>query len=229
MLTGRAAIIRRARSAVAGLRHLLACTSGVGMIEMAAVAPLILVTGLGGLEVATLATAKMKIGQVALSVSDNVARLGQTDNSGVTPTVTEASVDAILKAAVDEGGIVNLQQNGRVIVSSLEWDEDSDKPYIHWQRCKGGYQHASAYGDDGMNNGLGSDPLPPIGRGTIKFMPKAGQAVILVEVYYQHEGLLNNVLPANDMLLVEEGGLEVRDDRNLTPGLTGGPTESPCT
>lgn len=212
----------------APLRDLIRCTSGMAIVELAYVTPLLLVAGLGCLEVATLASARMKVTQLAFSISDNVARLGQTDNSGVTPTVTNAAVDAILDAAVEETVGVDMANEGRIIVSSLEWDEAEELPYIHWQRCKGDYDRQSAYGNEDEGNGLGGDELPPIGRGSVKYMPSLDQPIILVEVYYRHKGLLNYVLDNGDVILHEEAGLQVRDDRNLAPGLTGGATNSSC-
>jgi len=204
------------------------CARATAMVEFAYVAPLLLTLGLGGMEIATLASDKMKVSQIALSVADNAARLGQTDNSGVTPTISESSVDAILQSALNEGAAIDLEANGRIVISSLEWSDIDEKPYIHWQRCVGDLDRSSAYGNDTNNNGLVGGDLPPVGRGATKFVPSSNEAIMIVEVFYEHQGVMSEYFIPGDHHLAEEAGLLARDDRNLEPGLTGGGTQSPC-
>lgn len=208
--------------------RLRACDSGMAIIEMAFVTPVLLLLGLGGMEIATMATAKMRVSQQALVIADNVARLGQTDNSGITPTITEAGVDSILDAAMREAAGVDLQGRGRIIVSSLERDGPSNRRYIHWQRCRGDLDRDSAYGNDSNTSGLTGAVLPEVGRGAAKFVPEVDQAIIIVEVYYEHEGAISGYFLEGTQEFVEEAGLQVRDDRNLEPGLTGGGSRSSC-
>lgn len=221
--------LRRTGLRLAGhLRRLVRNTSGMALIEMAYVTPVILILGLGGFEIANLAAARMKVSQLALSVADNASRLGQTDNSGITPTIKETDVDAVIDGAMRAGGTINLAQNGRIIISSIEYDAPTFKRYIHWQRCRGALAMGSRYGNDSNRSGLTGPVLPPLGRGTTKFTVTSGQALMLVEIYYNYDGLVGTYLLKNRLQLAQEAGLLVRDDRNLGPGLTGGGSRSPC-
>ncbi|MEP5623239.1 MAG: TadE/TadG family type IV pilus assembly protein, partial [Hyphomicrobiales bacterium] len=122
--------------------------SGISMVEFALVLPVILTLGLYGAEVARMANTKMKVSQIALSLADNASRLGQTDNSGVTPTITENDVEAILNGALRQGQSIGLEGNAKVILSSLEYEDPEDKQFISWQRCVGDVTWDSRYGND---------------------------------------------------------------------------------
>ena len=203
------------------MRALSRDTSGMAMIELAFVMPLILLIGLGGLELANVATTQLKVSQIALSVADNAARLGQTDNSGVTPTITQADVDALLDGAMREGLSIDLQGKGRVVVSSLEYDNTLRSQVIRWQRCRGQLAARSAYGPAGTR-------VTGLGRGATKVQVSAGQAVMFVEVHYRYESLAGYWLPEGGQIR-QEAGFIVRDDRNLGPGITGTNSRSLCT
>lgn len=197
-------------------------------MELAVVAPFIMFVGLGAFEVANMATARMKVSQIALSLADNAARLGQTDNSGITPTISEADLDSVIDGALRAGSAIDLQQNGRIIISSVEFSEASNRQYIHWQRCRGSLARASSYGNDSNRNGLNSGPLPPLGNGAQKFQVAIGESLMFVEVYYRYDGLMGELFAGDDSIVGEQAGLLVRDDRNLVPGLTGGGSRSSC-
>ena len=85
------------------LARLRSNTSGVALTEFAVVAPVFLTLGLAGFELAQMASTKMKVSQLALSVADNASRLGQTDNNAVSPTVNESDVAAVLFGAEEQG------------------------------------------------------------------------------------------------------------------------------
>lgn len=189
-------------------------TSGIALTEFAVVAPVFLSLGLVGFEVSTMAVTKMKVNQIALSVADNASRLGQTDNSAVAPTISEAEVAAILQGAHQEGGSINLKQNGRVILSSLEYDPVSERQFIHWQRCYGDKDVDSAYGDDGDNNGLEGDEIAGMGRGTTQATAPPGEAVMFVEIVYDY----SPIFPIGGITVPqfrEEAAFIIRDDRTL--------------
>lgn len=215
------------RTITSRLRELLRCTSGVALIEFAYTMPLILGLGLGAVEIANMATTRLRVSQIALSLADNAARLGQTDNSGVTPTVTEADLDAVIDGAILQGEAIDLEGRGRIVISSLEWNSFRERQYIHWQRCRGDLDAESAYGDDGENNGLGDNELEGMGRGSAPLEAPPGSAIMFVEIYYDYEPVLD--LPMGDAgRFIQEAGFIIRDDRNLDPGLTGGGSRSSC-
>ena len=119
------------------LGKLLRNESGVALIEFAYSMPILLGLGLAGIEIANMATTRLKVSQIALSLADNASRLGQTDNSGVTPTVTEADLDAVIDGAMRQGESIGLAERGRIVISSLEWNAFRERQFIHWQRCRG--------------------------------------------------------------------------------------------
>lgn len=217
--------MRMMRDFISRLRR---STAAIAMTEFAFVLPVLLTMGLYGAEIARMAMTRTQVSQIALSVADNASRLGQTDNSGVTPTITEADVDAILSGAIRQGETIDLQENGRIILSSLEYDEFADRQYIHWQRCRGDAEIESAYGDDGDDNGLTGARLNGMGSGTAKATASPGSAVMFVEIEYTYVALFENPFGSGDKTLRSEAAFLIRDDRNLTPGLTGGDSDSEC-
>lgn len=203
--------------------------SGISMVEFALVLPVILTLGLYGAEVARMANTKMKVSQIALSLADNASRLGQTDNSGVTPTITENDVEAILNGALRQGRSIGLEENAKVILSSLEYEDPEDKQFIAWQRCIGDVDWDSRYGNDSDKNGLNGDELPGMGEGSTQITAQSGSAVMFVEIRYEFEGIWQNPFGGGDAVFIEEAAFLIRDDRNLDPGLTGtAPSETEC-
>ncbi len=207
-------------------------TSGVSILEFAFVLPILLTLGLFGAEVSWMATTKMKTSQIALSLADNASRLGQTDNSGVTPTITEGDVDAVLAGALKQGENINMATKARVILSSLEYDPFTGKQYIHWQRCKGSVDRDSAYGNDTTKNGLVGPVITGMGNGSTQVTASTGQAIMYVEIYYEYEALFENPFGSGDQKFKEEAAFLIRDDRNLRSadetGLTGASEGNEC-
>ena len=203
-------------------------TSGSASVEFALNLPLLLVLGLYGSEVANMTVANLQVSQMALAVADNASRLGQTDNSGVTPTITESDVDGVLYGALQQGASLGFATKGRVILTSLEKDPATGKQYIHWQRCRGSLARTSAYGNDSTANGLVGAAITGLGSGTQKVTAKTGSAVMFVEAFYQYRGILGSMY-VGTVTMKREAAFIVRDDRNLIPGLTGGGSQSTCT
>ena len=196
------------------LRSLCRDETGVALTEFATVAPVFLTLGLLGFEIALMASSKMRASQVATSLADNASRLGQTDNSGVTPTITEADVEAVLRGALRQGRTIDLEENGRIILTSLEYDDYTGKQFIHWQRCMGSADYSSAYGDENGSNGLNGTTLDGMGRGSGLVTAPRGEAVMYVEVYYEYGGVFSGQF-GRDNTFTEEAAFIVRDDRAL--------------
>jgi len=199
----------------------------VSTVEFALILPLFIGLGLTGIELAYMSTVNMQVSQTAISLADNASRLGQTDNSSVTPTVTETDIDSIMSGAMRQGESFDLEGNGRIILSSLEFDETTGLQYIHWQRCQGDLDRDSFYGDDGDNNGLGSVEIEGVGLNDNLIKAANGSAVMVAEIYYEHNGILKGTFGETAQFR-EEAIFAIRDDRYLSPGVTGSGGDSSC-
>jgi hypothetical protein len=191
---------------------------GASLIEFALVLPILMTIGFYGTEVAFMAVANMQVGQIASSVADNASRLGQTDNSAVTPSVTKTQIDSVMTGALVEGESIDFAANGRIILSSLERNPDNGRQYIHWQRCRGNLKVASLYGKEGATvNGMGNPTLTAI----------ANSAVMYVEVSYTYRPMFGAMF-MGPKTFHREAAYMIRDDRNLTAGITPTATDTSC-
>ena len=202
------------------LRKLRRDTRGISLVELALAMPILLSLGLYGTELAYMTVVNMEVSQIATSVADNASRLGQTDNSSVTPTVTETQIDSVMSGALVEGDSFDFESNGRIILSSLEQDSSTGEQYIHWQRCRGDLAVSSAYGSAGTT-------LSGMGPSAHRITASSGSAVMFVEVYYKYAPLFGTMF-MGDTTFHREAAFIVRDDRNLTPGVTGTGGSSSC-
>lgn len=196
---------------------------GVSFLEFALILPILITMGFYGTELAYMATVNMQIGQIASSVADNASRIGQTNNSAVTPTVTQTQINSVMKGGLLEGSGFNFEANGRIILSSLEVDSSTNRQYIHWQRCSGSLKANSKYGKTGA--GLTGTTLAGMGNPLITAV--SGSAVMYVEVYYTYQPLFGTMFVGTPSFH-REAAYIIRDDRNLTPGITPSNTDTSC-
>lgn len=209
-------------AAKAGLGRLASDRSGNSLIEFAVALPLLLTLGMYGIELANMASINMQVSQVAMAVADNASRLGQTDNSAITPTIYNTDIDSVMTGAMKQGNSISLQANGRVILSSLEKDTATGRQYIHWQKCRGNLGQNSAYGITGY--GLTGTAFTGLGKsGTIS--ANTNSAVMFVEVYYSYKPLFGTMF-VNNVKFSQEAAFIIRDDRNLAAGVPATPTGS---
>lgn len=193
------------------------------------VLPILITLGMFGTEIAYMASVDMRVSQLAISLGDNASRLGQTDNSAVTPTITEGDISSIMMGAVRQGAGINFQANGRAVLSSLEKHPTSGKQYIHWQRCVGGLNRGSEYGNDTDRNGLTGNVLNGMGRtGNSITATSTTNSVMFVEVYYEYDSIFGDMF-VDGVVFKQEAAFLTRDDRNLTPGITGTGGDTACT
>lgn len=218
---------RQSATATRLLRRLASDRCGNATIEMAIALPLLISMGMYGTEIAYMATVNMEVSQIATSLADNASRVGQTDNSSVTPTVTETDIDSVMSGVLRQGSGIGLGENGRVILTSLERDSATGRQYIHWQRCTGDLDRESGYGDDGADNGLTGDLIPGLGKTGSLITAPSGSAVMYAEIFYEYQGLFGDMF-VSDTVFKKEAAFLVRDDRNLTPGVTGTGGNSSC-
>lgn len=191
-------------------------TSGVAFVEFAYVLPILLVLGMGGLEIANYAITNMRISQAGMQIGDNISRLGDRD-ALVAQKVYESDInDAFLGVALQAGSGTDLFENGRVIVSSLERNRDGGQ-WIHWQRCKGKKNVWSAFGDEGTGaRGTDFKGMGPPGK---ELKAEAGQAVIFVEIYYDYQPIIGNdfaMQSINAKTITSTAAFYVRGSRDLS-------------
>jgi hypothetical protein len=133
--------------------RLAADRSGVAMLEFALALPIVLALGLYGIELSNLALANLKVSQIALALADNASRVGVL-NANALQQLREYDINDVLQATRLQGDEIDLTENGRVTLSSLE--ESNGVQRIHWQRCIGvvkGTGYDSTYGRTTIKNG----------------------------------------------------------------------------
>ena len=74
---------------------------GAALVEFAISLPLLTTLGMYGTELAYTAMVNQQLSDIAITLGDNASRLGQTNNSVITPTVSKAELDSIRRRRVD--------------------------------------------------------------------------------------------------------------------------------
>lgn len=200
------------------LRFLLAklrrSRSGTAVTEFALAAPLLLTTGLWGVEAANQAIVQMRLSQIAVLIADNASRVGENSLLGEAKIYESDLNDVLYGAHVQAGTQFDLYEHGRVILSSLEVVPGStdEQQYIHWQRCKGKKHHNSDYGDagDGLDGSLAG--MGPPGEEIVAF---DDEAVMFVEVVYDYQPLVSDMF-THASVLSATAAFNVRDNRDLS-------------
>ena len=105
---------------LSSFRRLLRNRSGVAMTEFALGAPFLLMAGLWGTETANYALVNMKVGQLAVHVADNASRVGDTSTLQNRKVYEADILDVLIGAQIQGGPALDLYENGRVIISSLQ-------------------------------------------------------------------------------------------------------------
>ena len=104
-------------------------TSGLAYIEFAYMLPILMALGLGGIELANLSLTHTRVSQIALSLADNSSRAKQDVVTGL-PRLRETDIKQILTASQLQGGDLDMTENGRLILSSVEVNAE-DGQWIH--------------------------------------------------------------------------------------------------
>jgi Flp pilus assembly protein TadG len=203
--------------------------SGNSLIEFAYALPILLTLGMYGTELANMKVTDMQVSNMAMALADNASRLGQTDNSAVAPTITNAMIDSVLAGAIKQGESINFSANGRIILSSFEKDPVTNRQFFHWQRCRGSLAQTGAYGTE--DSGLSGTAITGIGKSGQVKATSTTTGVMFVEAYYSYKPLFGNMFVKN-VKFAQEAAFIVRDDRsygasNVKP--TGNPTTNSCT
>lgn len=195
------------------LARLHADTSGLALLEFAFALPILLVMSLSGAEMTNYITTKMRMSQVALHLADNAARIG-TGSQLVAKTITEADINDLFVGANLQGGELNLQANGRIIVTSLEPTANPNTAgtyKIGWRRC---YGAKTTYARQ-FPTGSGTTALTGLGPTGRQVTAPDNGATMFIELYYEYKPILQTSLsPATAM--TEIASMIVRDRRDLT-------------
>lgn len=195
--------------------RLLHDKSGLALLEFAFALPILLTMILTGAEMTNYITTKMRISQLALHLADDAARMGvNTSGVDLLEKISESDINDIFTGAQMQSGEMNLNANGRVILSSLEpvaSPNTTNKYTIRWQRCFGQKtSHASGYGTAGQTNLNG---IGPTGR---LVTAQDDNATMFVEVYYQYQPLIGLGTLAPTSTFTETASMAVRDRRDFS-------------
>jgi len=199
----------------AALRHLRTLRrddSAVALIEFAYSLPFLMILGLGGVETANYSVTHMRVSALAVSLADNASRAKQEIVSGV-PHMREYDVNEAFHAAELQSAGLDIDKNGRMILSSLETNSAGGQ-WIHWQRCYGDkVKYKSTYGKQG--DGATGTSVKGMGPKDRLIAADSGFAVMFVEVYYDYTPLIfDRFIP--DVPIHKTAAMYVRDDRDLS-------------
>lgn len=159
-------------------------TRGVAMVEFAFAAPLLLTLILGGVEVANYALAHLRVSQIAVTIADNAGR--------VPNGIDESNIYEVFEGAATIGESIDFEENGRVILSSLEHNGQTggnEGQVVNWQRCWGLLDQQSLYGGEnfGENDAALEEGMGPVGN---RITSIEGTAVMFTEVVYDYQPLV---------------------------------------
>lgn len=193
--------------------------SGLALIEFALAAPLVVATGLYGIELANLALVNMRISQYTMDLADNAARMG--DEAGLTTyTIDEANINDAMQGIRLEGNSLHLTTYGRITLSSLEGT--GGKQLLHWQRCIGQMKAADYQSTYGTASGTSGTYIDNSGMGdtNYKVIAPDGSAVMFVEINYLYQPLFGKFFLTPRKLHYVSSYI-VRDDaRSYSSGVT---------
>jgi hypothetical protein len=209
--------------------------AGLALIEFALSAPIMLLVGCYGVELANLAMVHMR--------ADNASRVGAYSNLA-TQQLREVDVNDILQGARYQGKGIDLTVNGRITLSSLENVAQSydTQPVqrIHWQRCIGvrggvGFDGqfktnvpTTAGSTDSMNDKGYDLPLGISDNGSAPIMAPGGAGVMYVEVNYRTKPLFGTwFVPTQAIHYI--ASFVVRDRRDYSQIYNPVPKSAPST
>ncbi len=207
------------------LRRLLGDRRGLALTEFAYSLPIFTGLGMYGLEVAHFTVTQMRVSQAALNLADNASRMSQANNSQIAGRVYESTINQVLAGAGLQGEQIDLLQNGRIILSSLERTFGVNVQFIAWQRCKGAANYTTKY----YNPDTQTRPSDFDGMGLegTKIQAQQGEAVMFVEIIYDYEPLFGTLF-YEDKVIRHQAAFNVRDDRNLATLVAADATASRC-
>lgn len=195
---------------IARVRHIVRDRRAAVLIEMAFAIPLLILLGLGGLEIANLTLTTTRVSQIALSAADNASRIAVGSNLSL-PRVREIDINDVFAGADSQATGMNLRTRGRIILSSLETNEEGGQ-WIHWQRCYGELLAESSYGEAGY--GMTGTSFLGMGPAGEEVTAPNGSAVMFVEIVYQYQPLIYGEW-LGPRTIRSRGAFNIREGRDL--------------
>lgn len=196
----------RFRNALSLLRN----ESGLALTEFAIGLPFLIIMASSGLELTNYALTVTRIGELSVMIADNASRMGAQSAINNKP-ISEAEINDVFIGADLQASGLNLANNSRIILSSLQRNDDGGQMFM-WQRCFGSVAYSSAYGPEKI--GERGTSFAGVGPAGAELKAASGTAVMVVEVRYQYKRLMPLFwLPLGD--ITEMSAFNVRDSREL--------------
>ena len=190
-------------------------TSGLALLEFAFILPVVITMSLTGAELTNYITTKMRIGLIALQLADDAARMG-TGTQLSAKEISEGDISDLFTGAALQSGELDLQTNGRVILTDLEEDPDNAGKYkIGWRRC---YGNKTAYVRQ-YPTSSGTTNLTGIGPAGRQVTAQDDNATMFVEVFYTYKPIVGLGKLAPTTTFTEIASMAVRDRRDLAAGV----------
>lgn len=207
-------------------RRLVACVadrSGAVLVEMALVFPFLLLLGLGGLELVNMTMTQTRLNQLALAAADNASRIAVANGLSL-PKVREVDVNELFIGTKLQSGSVDIENRGRVILSSLENKPGGTLQRIQWQRCFGKLDVNSSYGLEG--DGRNDNSVTGMGPADNRIRAVGDAAVMFVEIFYDYEPLFYTAL-FEARRMHSTAAFNIREGRDLSKIYNDAPAVDP--
>lgn len=185
--------------------------AGLALVEFTLVLPVLITLVFYGLELANYTLTKQRVSQLALQVADNASRIGVQEVLRNRP-ITETQINDLFTGAGLQGGNINIEDKGRIILSGLTVNSDTGQ-WIQWQRCYGKMAFASHYGSQGTgSSGKGFTGMGPSGA---KVTATSTGPVVFAELAVTYSPIISS-LWAPSTIISEIAAFAVRDDRDTS-------------
>ena len=164
-----------------GIMRFLKSTKAMAAVEFAMILPIFLMVCLGGFEVPRYILLTQKMARASASMADLVAQ-------GDDP-LPQVQLDDLFVASSDLMSPYDLENNGKVLVSSV-LNDDGNGPKVAWQRVSpGNFIATSKIGNEG-----GVATLPS------GLTVRQGENVIIAEVYFKYVPVFANMIYSGTVL-----------------------------
>lgn len=198
------------------LRCLTGDTGGVALIEFAFAMPILIAFGFGGVEIANLSVANLRVSHAAIDLADNTARMGRQSTSTGYQTLTESDINDAIQALRLE--MPDIATNGRVTISSIEARTDGNgnvTQFLHWQRCVGlqpvapltaaAYESSSVVPVGASTSNNTAAPTDDSGKtvagiGSPTLTAPSGSGLMFVEINYNYTSMFSSIPILNALL-----------------------------
>lgn len=194
------------------IRRLRRDQRGVAMVELAFIAPVLLLLLTAMVEFANYARVRQQVSQLALLIADNASRINSTNAAGLLP-LRESQINDVLVGGTLQASGISIATRGRIILSSLEVNPSGGQ-WLRWQRCSGSLVHPSSWGREG--DGATGKGFPGMGPSDTRMLAEPDEPVMFVEIAYSYQPLVTG-----DFLeiapFIETAAMPVRADRSSEP------------